>query len=405
MRASLFQQKKLLLICKEGGVDWIYSPAGLWQVDARLCQMDTVETGRLQCDVENRWDRVAAFIKHHGWDNAQVIILLEPRYIRYFFVEGESVESVEEFDQWMAELVAMQLPLGMSITEFEYRSQVLFQDEYITQCVIGLVRRDYVDKERRGLHEAGLYPTVLSGMITQVHGVNERGADLVNALLADQKRFLGNVDDYEFNFLNEADRRANVRRREKGMAKRVVLLCGLLLATLVVVLLVLQKKADNQIAASEERLGEFEHQASVLEQQKQMIQGLQTKLDEGRRYIKEGTFISQMLTLIGSNMPAGVWLDMLSISEADAGERAVLLQCVAIEDQSITELLSRLETLEQVKEVKLLMLKSLPAEQLYKKERIHDLILTRVDIQLDMVPDGLATKLQPVSQQSGGGDS
>ncbi len=377
MKLRFFQTRKLVLCPFEQGVDWIYTP--VW-----FQQMNTVETGRLHCERGNYWEQVASFMQQQGWENAQIVIRLEPRYVRHFFVEGEAVESREEFDRWMTESITSQLSPGIDVSKFVCRSKVLFQNEVKIQCVVGLVRRSYIDTELAAMHKVGIYPVVLWGAINKINGVSEKISDLTDEFISTESKLMQNVHDYAFNFLSETDQKAIIRKREKKLAMKIVLAGGCLVVLLLSIIFGIQLKVEGSLAISEKKLELLDSQIGVLDQQKRTVQNLAAKLERGRRFIRERTALGLVLSGLGRSIPKNVWLDELKISVGDQGDWEVLLQGTAINVQGVSELLGRLERLENVNDVKLVVSELVPAQQRYKQEGVRNLSLTRYDVLVEV---------------------
>ncbi|MFK7849036.1 MAG: PilN domain-containing protein [Rhodothermales bacterium] len=188
------------------------------------------------------------------------------------------------------------------------------------------------------------------------------------------------TDIYEFNFLEEEYVLALNNRREKKLAKQVVLASGGILAGLFALVLVLQIFFSGRLDEVEENLLLMSTQISVLDKQSKTIKLLESELQQARYFLGERTGTAGILAQLGKSIPENVWLDVFTVSKEDEQLWKVLLKGAAVNAQDIALLLGRIEQLDQVSEVELVLSESVEAGQLYKKEKIQSIDLTRFTI-------------------------
>ena len=157
-----FLQRDILALClTDKGIDWAF-------LSATGRKITDTDAGFREHATGAGWETAASLIEERGWQHVEVIIRLNPNYVRHFLIEGSVVSSIEEFDEWMSAEIASQLPAGAEIQQFVFRSRVLHQDDEVIRCMVGLARRDYIENEIANLAKAGIAPVKLSGLFAEL---------------------------------------------------------------------------------------------------------------------------------------------------------------------------------------------------------------------------------------------
>ena len=187
------------------------------------------------------------------------------------------------------------------------------------------------------------------------------------------------VDFQAFNFLEDEQIKSSVKVSEKKLALQVISACGGLLAVLLACLLLLSLWINSKLTESKEELLLMKAQISVLEHQREEIQNLEFNLQQAKRYKGKHTRVATSLAEVGKSIPANVWLNELSFDKE--GEYwIVLLEGIALEEQEVALMLSRLEQLQPVGEVALVYSELVPISRLYKRDKLRDIHVTRFEV-------------------------
>ena len=127
--------------------------------------------GTLPCTDADRLSAVAALMQEHGWQHAEVVVGLDPMYVRHRIVETPAADSEEAFDAWIRDEVVAMLPVGADVAAFLWRCRVVQYDDEGLRCMVGIARKDRVEMEVARMREAGLVPIALSGGVSDLEGV------------------------------------------------------------------------------------------------------------------------------------------------------------------------------------------------------------------------------------------
>lgn len=189
-----------------------------------------------------------------------------------------------------------------------------------------------------------------------------------------------------FNFLEPDVVEARLQEIEKREAARAILTLGSALAALFLLVTFGSVYLNGKKAATEAELALLADQVARIEQARASVQQLAQDIAQAERLVVERTNVAGVLEGVGRVVTEGLWLEGTRLEESAPGVSHLTLTGTAFDKSSIAAYLDSLEQAPFSRNVRLLFSESVGAATLYKQAVLQDRLLTRFEIQLDLIP-------------------
>lgn len=208
-------------------------------------------------------------------------------------------------------------------------------------------------------------------------------ADAPTVALALQALFSGLGD---VSFLDSETAHAGVQAVERREALRAILALAGAFGLLLVVLSVLHAQLADRRAAASAVLDTLSGELEEMEAARAGIARLEREIRQAERLVVERTDVAGLLGGLGRAVPEALWLDALTIEEAEPGRAQLTLTGATLSEQALARYLERLEQTTPGGDVRLLLSESVTASALYRSAPAADLRLVRFEITVVLLP-------------------
>lgn len=186
------------------------------------------------------------------------------------------------------------------------------------------------------------------------------------------------------NFLAPEVVAARHQGKEKREAMRAAAILGALMGVLYLLVASMTAVLHTRQAASDVALQQQAGLVAGLEQAEREVQQLEHQVAQAERLVGERTHVTDMLQIIGRNLPEGMWLEKVTLETDVPNAPHLTLTGAAREEHSITFYLERLEQTAFATKVRLMYAEAIQATVLYRRVEVRDQPLTRFEIQISL---------------------